>query len=269
MDCRQVGQYILALCAQWGAERGAERTGLRTADGALKATLRGEELDASVRAKFEPVTLPGGTFLRNRRMSLEIADSLTEWEAKVKGGVRTAERTAEQDADRTAMRTATTLTTTSTSVQPEAQPEQTSTDIAPSAPVVSEADQVTKLYVMVLDAVFGRRTRVIADDVRAAVRKRLKACKREQIISTPILVKAQGSWTLPQKPSPIHFLRDGEHGKQLNGTSYGARNWIGRATENVDGTFLDAALTSIAQQAGVYDWLIACGCRTQELKLEP
>lgn len=135
MDCRQVGQYILALCAQWGAERGAERTGLRTADGALKATLRGEELDPTVRSKFEPVTLPSGTFLRNRRMSLEIADSLTEWEAKVKGGVRTAERTAEQDADRTANRTATTLTTTSTSVHPEPQAQPTQEmESSPTAP---------------------------------------------------------------------------------------------------------------------------------------
>lgn len=122
MDCRQVGQYILALCAQWGAERGAERTGLRTADGALRATLRGEELDAIVRAKFDSVTLPQGVFLRNKRMSLEISDSVAEWEAKVKGGLRTAEQDGVRGAERTANRTATTITTTSTSVQPEAQP---------------------------------------------------------------------------------------------------------------------------------------------------
>lgn len=108
MDCRQVGQYILALCAQWGAERGAERTGLRTGNGALKATLRGEEMDPEVRAKFEEVKLETGTYLRNRRMSLEIASSLSEWAGRVRGAERTAERTAERSTERHRTRTRTT-----------------------------------------------------------------------------------------------------------------------------------------------------------------
>ena len=112
MDCRQVGQYILALCAQWGAERGAERTGLRTGNGALKAVLRGEDMDPEVRCKFEEVILPSGTFLRNTRMSLEIAGSVAEWEARVRGAERTAERAAEHGAERSAERTQSTTTTT-------------------------------------------------------------------------------------------------------------------------------------------------------------
>lgn len=111
MDCRQVGQYILALCAQWGAERGAERTGLRTGNGALKATLRGEEMDPEVRAKFEEVKLETGTYLRNRRMSLEIESSLAEWAGRVRGAERTAERTAEHDAERSTERHRTRTTT--------------------------------------------------------------------------------------------------------------------------------------------------------------
>ena len=123
------------------------------------------------------------------------------------------------------------------------------------------------MYVMVLDAVFGRKTTVLGDDVKAAVRKRLKTCKREQIIATPILVKAHGTWTLPHNPSPIYFLRDGEHAKQLNGTSYGARNWIARETENIHGTALDPRLSSIAQQAGILEWLRERGAEITELKL--
>ena len=109
MDCRQVGQYILSLCAQWCAERGAERTGLRTGNVALRAVLRGEEMDPDVRSKFDTVELASGTFLRNARMSLEIEGSLAEWEARVKGAERTAERVAERSAQRDTSTTTTTL----------------------------------------------------------------------------------------------------------------------------------------------------------------
>jgi uncharacterized protein YdaU (DUF1376 family) len=96
MDCREVGQYILMLVAQWCAERSAERSAVRDAPGALKSILRGEELSPSVRAKFERFDLDGCAYLRNQRMSKEIAHSQEEYETRRKGAERSAERSAER-----------------------------------------------------------------------------------------------------------------------------------------------------------------------------
>ena len=96
MDCRQVGQYTLMLCAQWCAERGAERTAVRDADGALRAILRGDDLDPEVRAKFASVEIAGRRYLRNERMSKEIAHSEKERADRARGAERIAERDAER-----------------------------------------------------------------------------------------------------------------------------------------------------------------------------
>lgn len=121
-----------------------------------------------------------------------------------------------------------------------------------------------RTYVMAVDAVFGRRTRVIAADVVKSYKARSRDWEPWEILATPLLVKAQGSWTLPKPPSPIYFLRDGEHARTSNGNTYAARYWIARAIENIDGTKLDKRLTYIAEKLGILQTLVDRGCVAEE-----
>lgn len=127
------------------------------------------------------------------------------------------------------------------------------TDIAPSALSVSESE--LRRFITAADASFSRKTRVIADDVRRYFKARRKDWPAEQIIATPILAMAHGSWSLPKAPTPIIFLRDGEHAKTRNGNTYGARNWIAREAEEMDGTKLSERAATIARAVGVLEWL--------------
>jgi hypothetical protein len=129
---------------------------------------------------------------------------------------------------------------------------------------LSAEEQCARRYVMALDAVFGRRTRRIPPDVVKRVKVLLKDWKPWEICATPILVKAQGKWTLPKPPSPIYFLRDGEHARTSNGNTYGAYYWIARTIENIDGTKLDARLTAYAKQLGMLETLIDRGCIVED-----
>jgi hypothetical protein len=123
----------------------------------------------------------------------------------------------------------------------------------------SETERTYRLFVMVRDAVFGGRTRVDLPKVRKIVGERLRVWQPWQIIATPILVHAQGSWSLPTKPDVDVLLRDGSHARTHNGQTYAARDWTLKAMEGLDGTRLDRRLSQIAMEAGVLDVLVSRG----------
>jgi uncharacterized protein YdaU (DUF1376 family) len=246
MDCQEVGQYILALCAQWCAERGAERTGLRPSEGALRAVLRGEMMTDAVRSKFREVALPSGKFLRNERMSNEIQHSEEEHAARSRGAERTAERPTERPAERTQT---TTTTRTTTKEQKE---EQTDNQRNGSE------DEFATRFLAICSATFGRKYRVVDPEVKKKLKARLKDWKPWQILAAPILVAAQ----VPDRVanlSPEIILRDGSNPRTRDGQTYGGFYWLAKTYERVDGTKLDARLRSIAREAEVLEPLLACG----------
>lgn len=117
---------------------------------------------------------------------------------------------------------------------------------------------------MVRDAVFGGRTRVEFPKLKRIVAERLRAWEPWQIIATPLLVKAQGSWTLAARPDLDVLLRDGSHARTFGGNTYAARDWTMKAMQALDGTRLDGRLTKIALEAGILDELVSKGVIAQQ-----
>lgn len=126
------------------------------------------------------------------------------------------------------------------------------------------AQDTYRKYVMVRDAVFGGRTRVEFPKLKRIVAERLRAWEPWQIIATPLLVKAQGSWTLAARPDLDVLLRDGSHARTFGGNTYAARDWTMKAMQALDGTRLDGRLTKIALEAGILDELVSKGVIAQQ-----
>jgi uncharacterized protein YdaU (DUF1376 family)/DNA-binding transcriptional MerR regulator len=228
MDCRQVGQYMLLLCAQWGAQRGAERSGVRGGAGALRAILRGEEIDPVVREKFQEVMVSGVAYLRNSRMSEEIENSVEEYNARVRGAERIADRPAEHGAERPSERSAgrdvggpiTTTTTTSTTTA-TATPTTTATDerTLSAEPTVSrpkpdpEAEEALAHWQAV------SATNVKSPKVRAGILRRARARLDEGLSVADLKAAVDGAakdpWWAAKLKDPVAVWKDFGRVRQL------------------------------------------------------
>lgn len=124
---------------------------------------------------------------------------------------------------------------------------------------------VAERHVACFNAVFGRRLHS-SPEVVEKTRSLIRAGYRPwQIVALPILVDAQGiSADMRKRATPQIILRDGKHGRTVDGQTYGATHWLERALSRIDQTTLTARQVAAARAFDVLRQLREMGVHSIE-----